>query len=104
MLSPILLFNFTEFLEKDDELLEESDYRNATFYASAMVGLAFAQHVFVSFNNYREFKFSANTMRALKIMVFNKNFRMSSTGKKEYNFAQTLSIFNSSGTVIGTIH
>ena len=61
MLYPILLLKFTEFLEKDDDLLVESDYSTAIFYGGAMLGLSFSLHVFFSFTGIHEFKTEQNS-------------------------------------------
>ena len=43
MIGPVLLFRFTEFVEKDEALLESTDYTNATLVILAYFCFEFVQ-------------------------------------------------------------
>ena len=56
MISPLLLFNFTEFVEKDENLLVDSDYRMAIAYACGIIGLQLVERFSHALFDFHMFK------------------------------------------------
>ena len=94
MISPLLIFNFTEFVEKNDELLTSEDFRMAAITACGIIGLDMIEHFGHAIFDYHMTIVSTLAGKSLKVMIFSKNFRMSSTGKRNYTFAQVLNLVN----------
>lgn len=92
MINPILIYKFTEFVEKNEEGLSKEEYRTAMMIAGALLG----QQIFSRLlNDYVNFKIDLSNSvagRSLKSLMFSKNFRMSTTGRRNYSFAQVLSL------------
>lgn len=94
MMSPFLIFNFTEFVEKDEEKLEQSDYSNAMLLAFGIVIFEL-----IEYSSHEVFDFHIRQARivaakTIKVLLFDKFFRLSSSGKRSYTFAQVLSLIN----------
>lgn len=105
MLTPLLIFNFTEFVEKDEAEIVEADYTMATIVACGIVGLELVERFGHAIFDFHQFKSRTLVDKAVKIMIFNKNFRMSSTGKRDYTFAQVINLVNTeSNKILETIH
>ena len=88
MITPLLIFNFTEFVEKDNDDLLEDDYKVASVVACCIIGLEMIERFAHAIFDFHIQSVGELATKAMKVTLCNKNFRMSSTGKKNYTFAQ----------------
>ena len=96
MISPLLVFEFTEFIEKDDSVvLENKDYYKAILIACAIICLQLVEHFGHALFDKQLHEMSNLAIKSLKVMIFNKSFRMGSAGRRNYTFAQVLNMVDS---------
>ena len=87
MLNPLLIISFTEFVEKGVDDLVPEDYRMATVVACGIVGMEMVERFAHAVFDFLMSSAGILAGKSLKVMLFSKNFRMSSTGKRNYTFA-----------------
>ena len=92
MMHPWFTFKFTSFVETKDEDLKPEDYQNAVFYGYGIIVISLLASFFSEWMNFNIYANDMVKNRSLKIMLYTKNFRMASTGKRSYNFAQVLDL------------
>ena len=95
MLSPLLIHRFTEFVESNEE---ETTTKEQYYYATMLaIGIILLQNL--DYFGHNLFDFHMDNVRtiaekALKVMIFSKQFKLAGTSKKNYTFAQVLNMVN----------
>ena len=87
MVEPLLVFKFTEFVEKADEEVQFGEYRGAVLVAITIICLELIEKFSHSIFDFHEQAINLVTEKSLNVLLFRKNFRMSSTGRRTYTFA-----------------
>ena len=87
MLNPMLIFKFTEYVEMSESDLTSEDKQTAILTACCLIGLQLFQHFADGVTDFRIASGNMVAGKSLKTMLFSKNFRMSTTGKRNYTFA-----------------
>ena len=85
MIMPLLVHRFVVFIEKED--YTQSDLNNAVMMMVFKEFLETAKYFQEKWGQQHISKAGKITTGALKAMIFNKNFRMSSSAKKQYTTA-----------------
>jgi len=93
MISPLLVFNFTEFIEKED--LGPEDKSRAVLLAIGIILLELLEHFGHAIFDYHMTTVKSTASKSVKVILFRKNFRLSATGPKQFTFAQVLNVINS---------
>ena len=76
------------------------EYQYAAIIASAIIALEMIDHFgHVLFDQHIDWLGNLAN-KSLKVMLFTKNFRMASTGKRNYTFAQVLNLINNESVKI----
>ena len=74
--------------------MKSEDYQYAALVAAAIICLEMFDHFGHAIFDQHVDQLGNLANKSLKVMLFGKNFRMTSTGKRNYTFAQVLNLVN----------
>ena len=92
MISPMLIFKFTEYVEKSESDITVEEKQTAILIACLLTGLQFFQHFAEELIDFKIHLVNNLAGKSIKTLLFSKNFRMSTTGRRNYTFAQVLNL------------